>query len=198
MIPSETFAELTNQDLALTPVSQRLHPLDKEELQFVVDDTEYLACHDLYPYGDITKEIGPEKPNSRYVLPLAEIHSDYTLFELPKDLLSLDRLLLGHWTKNLDEIKPVFKEAGRMVGELSRNYAIHDLGIKSLAMLRNNGQLVIVPPYHFKLGPEESTLAMRDLSKSIHRLLRHIMYGRKIADIIHSSEVGFYYGRDET
>ena len=194
----ESFAELRAQDLQLAPVSQRFHPLDKRELQFMADDIEYLACHDLSPYGARTEELESTKPVPTDILPLAEKHSDYTLFKIPKDLLSLDRLTLGHGTRDIDELKPVYEEAGKLIGELSRKYAIHDLGIKSLALLRNSGQLVIVPPYHFELGTDEPTITLRDFSKSIRQLLSHIVYGRKISKLAHSSEAGFYHGRDET
>ncbi len=193
----ETFAELRTQDLELTPISQRLHPLDKEELQFISNDVEYLACRDLAPYGARTREIESANQTPMDILPLAEKHTDYTLFKLPKDLLSLDRLTLGHGTKDIDELKPIYEKAGELIGELSRNYVIHGLGIKSLAMLRSSGQLVIVPPYHFELGKDVTATTLRDFSKSIRQLLTHIVYGRKIAKLTHSSEAGFYHGRDE-
>ena len=194
----ESFAELSAQDLRISPPSHRLHPVSDRSLQFITGDTEFLACHDLLPYGVRSQESVASHLDSQNILPIASEGSDYTLFEIPNDLLTLDRITLGQGSKEISKLVPVYEEVGNLIGKYSREYRMRNLGIKSLAMLRNSGQLVIVPPYHFEPGEDDPTKVIGDFTRSVNEMLSHVLYGRKIVRLVHSSQLGFSHARTES
>ncbi|MGH7234678.1 MAG: hypothetical protein ACREF7_04535 [Candidatus Saccharimonadales bacterium] len=159
-----------------------------------MDETELLACHDLSPYGSRTIE----SVVARDLLPVTNTAKDYTLFEIPDDLLTLDRVTLGNGFRNISQLIPVYKEAGSLIGRYSREYKMRHLGIKSLAILRNSGQLVFAPAYHFEPGNVDPKLPIGDFSKSVKELLHHVLYGRKIVSLVNSLEVGYHDARNES
>lgn len=194
MFLPETFVELSSWDLKLSPASHRLHPISDSYLQFVDSGAEFLACHDLSPYGERTDD-AEKSPD---LLPIEYVGKDYTLFKIPDDLLTLDRITLGNGFRDINNLIPVYQEAGSLIGKYSKEYKMRHLGIKSLAMLRNSGQLVFAPAYHFVDDGATSDLPIREFSKSTKELLNHVLFGRKIMFLVFSAKIGYYNARDES
>ena len=198
MIRPETFVELSKRNLQLSPPAHRLHPLELESIQFFSEQTEFLACADILPYGSRNTEADPHHIVPSDLLPIAEKGADYTLFEIPEDLLSLDRITLGNGFRDFSTLEPVYEETGKLIGRQSKTHTMRNLGVKSMAMLRKNGQLVFVPPYHFEIGQADPSKVMGDFSESVHRLLDQILYDKAIEALINRLVTGFKDVREES
>jgi hypothetical protein len=182
-----SYVELASSEINLSPPSLEVFrghtPI--RPLQYF-DDTgqEFIAVEDLQPYGDRTQEalFSNEAQPFSDLLPIDHVGEDYTVFRKPVDLLPVVALTLGSRSSD-GSLDNLYAHVGRQVALDARKFTMRDLGIKNLALLRESGQLVFIPPFHFKYGLARLGRLRHNLTSSIESSLQPVVPDARIREL---------------
>jgi hypothetical protein len=137
------------------------------ELQFREEGRiEHFAVRGDKPYGIRTDEAFLDESSE---LMKGEYRGeDYTVFSVPSSLLALRAISLGADIHKLEkEVLPLYSRIGLMVVEQASLFVIPMLTIDNIAVDRNNGNVVFVPPVDFAEGSTSATELLEGLAVSI-------------------------------
>ncbi len=200
------YADLVSSDIKLSPPPLVMHGLGRvgQPTQFFDNlGIERLAVPELLPYGLRTEEsIAPGgrlgSPRAHDLLALTDIGEDYSVFEVPEDLFTISAISLGTGNRHTEDLEPLYENVGKVVGLNAREFTMRNIGMSSLAFLRDRGQVVFIPPFHFQRGKINEGRIKQNLSHSINTSLYPVFHEDRINALIQRTFEGFDDGRRST
>ena len=144
-----------------------LLPGHNDIYEFINESGDHIAVNDTRPYGERTVESDASKD----LLGLETTGEDYTLFSVPESLLTLSALALGSGGRSAPMLSPTFEETGKMLRRQADRYKLEKPSLNNLAMIRQTGDLVFLPPFHFEKGATDLDEVSRHLIESIDTTL---------------------------
>lgn len=183
-----SYAELASSEIKLSPPSlevSRGHSSIRLLQFFDNFGQEFIAVEDLSPYGDRTQEalFSAEVLPYSDLLPINHVGDDYTVFRKPVDLLPIVATTLGSRPRSDRALDNLYVHVGKQVALDARKFTMQNLGIKNLALLRESGQVVFIPPYHFRYGLPRSGRIRHNLASSIEKSLQPVLSDARIREL---------------
>ena len=147
------------------PVRRLRDSVDQGVIQYLDSDGERLAVRDPEPYGSLT---GADRPE---LMRITDIGSDYSIFEVPEDTLSLKAITLGTGRHNTRILRRTYRQVGEALGRLLRSTEMPLLGVDDFAVVRSDARVLLTPPIHFGQGTSSPLEQLGSLSESLTKSL---------------------------
>lgn len=113
------------------------------------DGREAAAVRTLKPYGVISIE-ALQEANELPLLHVIEQGSDWSALEIPSETIALKAATLGTGWRRAQLMEPVYERVGRSIAALHQLMSTPDLTLSDVAMRRDTGEVLFVPPIAFK------------------------------------------------
>lgn len=160
-----------------------LRPGDTETHQYFSNDHMLLAVKGKNPYG-VVDASGPQiRPE---LLEVVETAADYTVFEVPEEVIGLKALTLGTGYKRLDLLHATYNRVGKVVADaLAHGVDVPGMAIDDIAISRRSGEVYLVPPLNFVTSEHnQHRLAETGLANSLEGL--HSVFDQDAIDSLRS------------
>lgn len=124
--------------------------------QYINSDGKELAVvNTLNPYGDIPHE-DLIKGNELPLFRLVEQGQDWSSLKIPAETIAIKAATLGTGWRRAQLMEPVYERAGRSIAAASRKVGVPELSLTDMAMRRDTGEVLFVPPVAFHTKPDSN------------------------------------------
>lgn len=150
------------------PAFRSLRLEEEGTLQFVQGRNQFFAVRKTEPYGLLTATSAEILPAEQtHLLHQAARGEDFTIFELPEDLLALRAVTLGTGRNRFEQLKNTYRRVGETAGQLITQYPTPELSVDDFAIVRHTGQVLVVPPMRFGEGHQDLEAHGATIAKSL-------------------------------
>ncbi len=199
MMFPEKFKDLDSQShLIFLDINELDHRRSNHISKLLINnaDQKYIATENLHPYGIRTEEAlnqtKPSEVNSKLnLLRIISQEEDYTIFEVPKSMLSVINATLGSNPHRNEVIDNMYQGIGEVIGRTILNvYKINKIGLADFGLNIDNGDLIFIPPFKFRKGESNPDQITCSLIKSIKNNLSPVLSDERIKDLGNFIEIG--------
>lgn len=148
---------------AVEPVRRLRNGAGNGTFQYFEHGEEKFAVHGTRPYGALT---GVDRPD---LLRLEDTGSDYSIFDVQEDTLSLKAITLGTGRRNTDLLRRTYGRVGSALGSMIGEMRVPLLGVADFAIVRPSGDVLFLPPVQFGEGTNDPGEHSQFFAASLHR-----------------------------
>ncbi len=192
MIFPEQFKDLDTQKyLVFLDISELNHRKNSHNSRLFLDyaDQKYLATKGLHPYGERTED-SLKLTNTRKtasnsnLLQILLQKEDYSIFDVPKSLLSVINATLGSNPYHSETVDNVYQEMGSILSQtILGGYKMNEIGLSDFGLNIDNGNIVFIPPFKFRKGESNIERIKDNLSKTINNSFRSVLSDRRVEEL---------------
>lgn len=151
------------EPIAVEPVRRLREGARGEMAQYFDFNGERLAIHDARAYGNLSGTSHPE------LMRTVVTRSDYSIFEVPEDTLSLKAITLGTGRQSTELLLRTYQRVGEALGRMISDVRTPLLSVADFAILRPSESVLFIPPIHFGEGVDDPDAHAESFSTSLHR-----------------------------
>lgn len=160
---------------SMVPAFRALRPGESFALQYMDHGTELMAIHETAPYGELDKQQAHHTLYTQNLLKRALSYDNYYIVEVPEDVITVEAVTLDAYERP-HVLLPLYRNIGKLLHEAAaRDVRPPMLGVSDLALKRDTGVLVYVPPLQFEVSDRRLTAYEEGMHASMVQRFGHLL-----------------------